>query len=45
MKKLTIRCSDEEYEILVAYCLGKEQTQNDVLREQIRQLKRKKKPC
>jgi hypothetical protein len=41
MKKLTIRCSDEEYEIL-AYCAKREQTQNEVLREQIRLLKKKK---
>jgi hypothetical protein len=42
MKKLTIRCSDEEYEILLAYCAKKEQTQNEVLREQIRLLKKRK---
>jgi len=44
MKKLTVRCSDEEYEILLAYCTKRMQTQNEVLREQIRGLKSKKKP-
>ena len=39
MKKLTIRCSDEEYEKLLAYCKAKEKTQNTVLRELISELK------
>jgi hypothetical protein len=39
MKKLTVRCSDEQYEILLAYCEAKEQTQNSVLRAQIEKLK------
>lgn len=38
MKKLTIRCSDEEYEMLVDYCAEASRTQNDVLRELIRKL-------
>jgi len=41
-RKLTIRCSDEEYKILVNYCIKREQTQNDVLREHIRSLPKKK---
>ncbi|MBD2494403.1 ribbon-helix-helix protein, CopG family [Nostoc sp. FACHB-280] len=40
MKKLTIRCSDEEYEILAEYCAETSRTQNDVLREFIRKLKK-----
>ncbi|MEA5563843.1 ribbon-helix-helix protein, CopG family [Anabaena sp. UHCC 0399] len=40
MKKLTVRCSDEEYEILLAYCEETDRTQNDVLRELIRKLKK-----
>ncbi|NMG19790.1 ribbon-helix-helix protein, CopG family [Brasilonema bromeliae] len=40
MKKLTIRCSDEEYKILVEYCKETDRTQNDVLRELIRKLKK-----
>ncbi|MBD2298247.1 ribbon-helix-helix protein, CopG family [Nostoc sp. FACHB-190] len=40
MKKLTIRCSEEEYETLVEYCLETNRTQNDVLREFIRKLKK-----
>ncbi|MBN3961028.1 ribbon-helix-helix protein, CopG family [Nostoc sp. NMS8] len=36
MKKLTVRCSDEEYEILVKYCHKKERSLNDILRELIR---------
>ncbi|MFN6517762.1 MAG: ribbon-helix-helix protein, CopG family [Nostoc sp. CreGUA01] len=40
MKRLTIRCSDDEYEILVAYCEETDRTQNDVLRELIRKLKK-----
>ncbi|QSV56313.1 MAG: ribbon-helix-helix protein, CopG family [Dolichospermum sp. UKL201] len=39
MKKLTVRCSDEEYEILLKYCEETDRTQNDVLREMIRKLK------
>ncbi|PZO22079.1 MAG: CopG family transcriptional regulator [Leptolyngbya foveolarum] len=31
MEKLTARCSDEEYEKLVAYCKQKEKTQNTIL--------------
>jgi len=38
MKQLTIRCSDEQYEILMAYCKAKEKTLNSVLREQIDKL-------
>ncbi|MCF4969791.1 ribbon-helix-helix protein, CopG family [Nostoc sp. CMAA1605] len=38
MKKLTVRCSDEEYEILVKYCRSKERSLNDILRELIRTL-------
>ncbi|MGB3404452.1 MAG: ribbon-helix-helix protein, CopG family [Microcoleaceae cyanobacterium] len=44
MKKLTIRCSEKEYEDLVAYCGQENRSQNDVLRELIRKLKLKKKP-
>jgi predicted DNA-binding protein len=44
MKKLTIRCSDEEYQTLTAYCEETDRTQNDVLRELIRKLRLKKKP-
>lgn len=40
MKKLTIRCSEEEYKLLVEYCLETSRTQNDVLRELIRNLKK-----
>ncbi|MGD1909368.1 MAG: ribbon-helix-helix protein, CopG family [Rivularia sp. (in: cyanobacteria)] len=40
MKKLTIRCSDAEYEILLAHCEETERTQNDVLRDLIRKLKK-----
>ncbi|MGV0027327.1 ribbon-helix-helix protein, CopG family [Phormidesmis priestleyi] len=38
MKKLTVRCSDEEYESLLRYCEKKERSLNDVLRELIRRL-------
>jgi hypothetical protein len=38
MKKLTIRCSDDEHNILVAYCDKTKRKQNDVLRELIRDL-------
>jgi hypothetical protein len=38
MKKLTIRCSDEEHKILVDYCDKTKRKQNDVLRELIRAL-------
>jgi predicted DNA-binding protein len=44
MKKLTIRCSDEEHQSLTAYCEETDRTQNDVLRELIRKLKTKRKP-
>ncbi|KAF3890907.1 ribbon-helix-helix protein, CopG family [Tolypothrix bouteillei VB521301] len=40
MKKLTVRCSDEEYEILVAHCKETNRTQSDVIRELIRKLKK-----
>ncbi|MEH2024089.1 ribbon-helix-helix protein, CopG family [Nostoc sp.] len=40
MKKLTVRCSDEEYKILVEHCEDADRTQNDVLRELIRKLKK-----
>ncbi|MBD2412049.1 CopG family transcriptional regulator [Nostoc calcicola FACHB-389] len=40
MKRLTVRCSDQEYEILVEYCTETNRTQNDVLRELIRNLKK-----
>ncbi|MFQ4143385.1 ribbon-helix-helix protein, CopG family [Chlorogloeopsis sp. ULAP02] len=40
MKRLTVRCSDEEYEILVEYCTNTDRTQNDVLRQLIRKLKK-----
>ncbi|XZN95351.1 MAG: ribbon-helix-helix protein, CopG family [Microcoleus sp.] len=39
MKKLTIRCSDEEYEKLAEYCKLTNRTQNDVFREFIRKIK------
>jgi hypothetical protein len=42
VKKLTVRCSDEEYAILVEYCNSVERTQNDVFREIIRNLEKKK---
>ncbi|MBN3906939.1 MAG: ribbon-helix-helix protein, CopG family [Nostoc sp. NMS1] len=38
MKKLTVRCSDEEYKILLEYCAQTDRTQNDVFREIIRKL-------
>ncbi|MEI2580166.1 ribbon-helix-helix protein, CopG family [Scytonema sp. PRP1] len=38
MKKLTVRCSDEEYALLVQHCKDKERSLNDVLRELIRTL-------
>ncbi len=40
MKQITVRCSDEEYKLLLEYCEKKERTQNDVLRELIRTLKK-----
>lgn len=39
-KKLTVRCSDEEYAILVAFCKAKEKSQNTVIRELIARMKR-----
>jgi predicted DNA-binding protein len=44
MKKLTVRCSEKEYERLLAYCQQQSRSQNDVLRELIRKLKIQKKP-
>jgi hypothetical protein len=41
MKKLTIRCSDDEHKILVAYCDKTKRKQNDVLREMIRNIQAK----
>jgi len=41
MKKLTVRCSDEEHELLLKYSEKKERSLNDVLRELIRSLKEK----
>ncbi|KAM3115162.1 DUF6290 family protein [Phormidesmis sp. 146-33] len=38
MKTITLRCSDEEYELLSKYCKKKERSLNDVLRELIRSL-------
>jgi predicted CopG family antitoxin len=38
MKKLTVRCSDQEYDLLVKYCEKTERSLNDVLRELIRKL-------
>ncbi|MFP5271744.1 ribbon-helix-helix protein, CopG family [Coleofasciculus sp.] len=38
MKHLSIRCSDAEFERLRRYCAQTERTQNDVLREFIRNL-------
>gem|GEM_PF-1173493 len=38
MKHLSIRCSDAEFERLKQYCVQTERTQNDVLRELIRNL-------
>ncbi|MEH2412928.1 ribbon-helix-helix protein, CopG family [Nostoc sp.] len=38
MKRLTVRCSDGEYEILLEHCQETDRTQNDVLRELIRKL-------
>ncbi len=38
MKKLTVRCSDEEYEQLLKHCEKKERSLNDVMRELIRSL-------
>ncbi|MFL9456378.1 MULTISPECIES: ribbon-helix-helix protein, CopG family [Nostocales] len=35
-----MRCSDEEYEILVEHCKQTSRTQNDVIRELIRKLKK-----
>ncbi|PSB14703.1 ribbon-helix-helix protein, CopG family [Phormidesmis priestleyi ULC007] len=38
MKVVTLRCSDEEYEILSQYCKRKERSLNDILRELVRSL-------
>jgi len=38
MKKITIRASDTEYEQLMKFCASTERTQNDVLRQCIRNL-------
>ncbi|MFP5269827.1 ribbon-helix-helix protein, CopG family [Coleofasciculus sp.] len=38
MKQISIRCSDAEFEQLKRYCAKTERTQNDVLRELIRNL-------
>ncbi|MGV0026202.1 DUF6290 family protein [Phormidesmis priestleyi] len=41
MKTITLRCSDEEYELLSKYCEKKERSLNDVLRELVRSLESK----
>jgi hypothetical protein len=41
MKRLEIRISDEEAQILEQYCQQSEKTKTDVIRSYIRQLKRK----
>ncbi len=41
MKRLEVRISDEEAQILEQYCLQTEKTKTDVIRSYIRQLKRK----
>ncbi|MDJ0577621.1 MAG: hypothetical protein QNJ65_20985 [Xenococcaceae cyanobacterium MO_234.B1] len=41
MKRLEVRISDEEAQILEQYCLQSEKTKTDVIRSYIRQLKRK----
>ncbi len=41
MKRLEVRISDEEAQILEQYCLQAEKTKTDVIRSYIRQLKRK----
>ncbi|MBE9183138.1 ribbon-helix-helix protein, CopG family [Oculatella sp. LEGE 06141] len=38
MKKLTVRCSEDEYALLLKHCEKKERSQNDVIRELIRSL-------
>ena len=43
MKQVLIRCSDAEFEQLKQYCAQTERTQNDVLRELIRNLQAKDK--
>lgn len=41
IKRLQIRCSQSEYELLEEYCLMVNRTKSDVVRELIRSLKRK----
>jgi hypothetical protein len=41
MKKLTVRASDSEWELLAAFCEAENRTQNDVIRELIRSLKKR----
>jgi predicted DNA-binding protein len=38
MKKITIRCTEEEHQQLLSYCKHKGRSQNEVIREQIRKL-------
>ena len=46
MKRLEVKISDEEAQILDTYCKQREKTKTDVIRSYIRQLKRKvKKRC
>ncbi len=46
MKRLEVKISDEEAQILEEYCKQSEKTRTDVIRSYIRQLKRKvKKRC
>ncbi len=41
MKRLEVKISDEEAQILDTYCKQREKTKTDVIRSYIRQLKRK----
>ncbi len=46
MKRLEVKISDEEAQVLEQYCKQSEKTKTDVIRSYIRQLKRKvKKRC
>jgi predicted DNA-binding protein len=38
MKKMTLRCTEEEHQQLLSFCKHKGRSQNEVIREQIRKL-------
>jgi predicted DNA-binding protein len=38
MKKMTLRCTEEERQKLLSFCKHKGRSQNEVIREQIRKL-------